>query len=166
MEESIISDDNRIQFLVRFDGFPEITLNKQIRVDIIVNQKLLDAPFYKSILSAYSDFQKAKRLKVYSLESIATDKILAVAELARQEPRDIFDLNYLLKTRKIDYHKIIKRLDKKLGYVIPLSTLISHIKSDVYKKRWQLRLNNQVVDLPHINVVLKELQINLERLYK
>jgi len=163
--DSMDSRDNRIQFFVTFDGFFEINIDKQIKIDIVFKQKLLGSHREKKILSPYSDCCENKRLRADSLESIASDKILAIADLTRQEPRDIYDLNYLLGCSKVNLNMIISNLENKAGYVMPISLLISRIESDIYQSRWESRLKNQVIDLPEYKVVSRELKEKLAQLY-
>ncbi len=43
----------------------------------------------------YTDLPENARISVYSLQEIASEKVLALLDKARNEPRDLYDLWYL-----------------------------------------------------------------------
>jgi predicted nucleotidyltransferase component of viral defense system len=165
-KETVAFKENRLQFFVEYDGFPEISITKQIKLDMLLKQKPIEEVFSNGIISIYSDKNEIKGiLPAYSLEAIAAEKLSAIFDLTRKEPRDIYDLDYLLKQPELNRKKIMARLKRKLGFIPPLSSLLSNIKSDVYCQRWEMRLSNQVVKLENQVKIMKSLEEGLKRLY-
>lgn len=165
-EETVTFKENRLQFFVGYDGFPEISFTKQIKFDLFLKQRPLEKAFPKEIISTYSDRKEVKgKLRTYSLEAIAAEKLSAIFDLTRKEPRDLYDLNYLLKRSKLNCKEVVVLLKKKHGFIPPLSSLLSNLKSNIYRQRWEMRLGNQVVKLEEIDKTLNNLKSSLIKLY-
>lgn len=79
----------------------------------------------------------------------------------KTEPRDIYDLWYLLKSGRLNLSKIKELFKKRYGFLLPLGAVESGIKSDLYRRRWRERLANQIHKLPDIDVVVTEIEENL-----
>lgn len=163
-QDTINRKEDRLQLFIKYDGFPEINLAKQVKFDLVLNQKTLGPPLQKELVWVYSDKIKTK-LRVYSLEAIIAEKISAILDLSRKEPRDIFDLDYLLKHSKPDKNKVLRYLKMKLGFTPSLSSLLDNINNNVYARRWEIRLKPQVLRLGKIEIILKRLDQNLKTLY-
>ncbi|MFC1496089.1 nucleotidyl transferase AbiEii/AbiGii toxin family protein [Candidatus Margulisiibacteriota bacterium] len=165
-EESFSLKDDRLQFIIEYDGFPEIILTKQIKFDLCINQTLLEKVKNRTIISSYSDNNKTGgMLLTYSKEALAAEKISAVFDATRKEPRDLYDLAYLLKQKPARL-KILHLLKKKYGFIPPLSSILDSINSDIYKARWQVRLGNQVPKLQKIDTITLALIKSLNEVYK
>lgn len=166
-EETVSYAEDRLQLFAKYDGFPEISLIKQVKLDIVFRQKVFEKPLRRKIISIYSDKKEMKgELQVYSLEAITAEKLSAIFDLTRKEPRDLYDLNFLLKQPKLDYKKALKYLKIKYGFMPPLSSLLSNIEAEIYRHRWETRLRSQVIKLDKIDKTLESLENNLKRLYQ
>jgi predicted nucleotidyltransferase component of viral defense system len=69
-----------------------------VKVDITINELVAFPLAERVILRGYEEFSDLpdnRSLFVYSLEEIATEKTLALADSARNEPRDLYDLWHL-----------------------------------------------------------------------
>lgn len=86
-----------------------------------------------------------------------SDKILRILDIDK-EARDIYDLWFLLKLNYLDAFKVKNIFEKKFGHKFYLNNLINDIKSIAYKKTWEIRLKNQIIDLPLYELVIKELE--------
>jgi len=162
--ETVIYQKGRLQLFIQYDGFIELTLPKQIKLDIIFNQKPIESPVQKNIIWVYTDAIPAKIL-AYSLEALAAEKISAILDLARKEPRDLFDLDYLLKHSKLDKKKTLKLIKTKFGFRPPLPSLLAGINNTIYKQRWEIRLKNQISRPGKIEKTIIRLEENLKKLY-
>jgi hypothetical protein len=80
-----------------------------------------------------------------------------------KEVRDIFDLWFLLKLYHLEIPKLINQLKKRSGFIPHFKNLVEDIDSDIYRKSWEIRLRQQVLDLPPYESVLGELKILIER---
>ena len=72
------------------------------------------------------------------------------------EPRDLYDLWYLLKL-DLDIKILKKEFKNKYGYGIIISNLLREIAKDDYRQNWENRLIHQIFDLPDYNMVIKDL---------
>lgn len=61
-------------------------------------------------------FNKDFNIKVDSLLDIAANKVQTIFE--RQEPKDVFDLYWLLKTKQVSLEKLFQLVEKKFGSAI------------------------------------------------
>lgn len=149
-------NQDRLQFFVLYDLIPEIRTVKELKIDILKND-FISSFQKKKILFSYQEF-KAKNLflKTYILESIVSDKISRILDVDN-EPRDLYDLWYLLKL-KLDITKVKEEFKKKYGYDIYVPNLLSEITKDDYKRHWQIRLAKQIPKLPSYEIVKEELE--------
>lgn len=165
-EETIALKEDHLQFFIEYDGFPEISFAKQIKLDLLLNQNPIEEVLPRRIISIYSDKKEIKGcIPAYSLEAISAEKLSAIFDLTRKEPRDLFDLNYLLKRPQLNRKKLMLCLKRKLGFIPPLPSLLSNINSDVYRQRWEIRLNNQVAKPGSIDKTLISLEEGLKRIF-
>lgn len=66
-----------------------------VKVDVTLREQLVYQLRARAIVRGYEEFTdlpENRLLRVYSLEEIATEKTLALADRARHEPRDLYDL--------------------------------------------------------------------------
>ena len=83
------------------------------------------------------------------------DKIGRILDVDN-EPRDLYDLWYLLKLN-IDIKIVKKEFKNKYGYGILISNLLREIAKDDYRQNWENRLMHQMFDLPDFDTVIKDL---------
>jgi len=158
-EPSITSNINnsRLQAFLKYDIAPEIKAYKNLKIYILQDNHIPNFD-KKDIYFTYKDFKdKGGKLNTYILESIASDKISRILDVDN-EVRDIYDLWYILNLKSINISKIKDEIKRRFGFIIPFSHLIESIKSDIYKKTWKTRLENQVHNLPNYETVTSDLE--------
>jgi len=107
-------------------------------------------------LVSYPEFKnKNSILKTYTLESVVCDKIGRILDVDN-EPRDLYDLWYLLKLN-LDINVTRKEFKNKYGYEIIIPNLLREIVKDDYRQNWRNRLIYQMFDLPDFDMVIKDL---------
>jgi uncharacterized protein len=77
-------------------------------VDITVTEILLFPVEQLPVLRTYPEFEDVpedRRISVYSLNEIATEKIVALQDRARNEPRDLYDLSFLTSHADIGFSR-------------------------------------------------------------
>ena len=72
------------------------------------------------------------------------------------EPRDLYDLWYLLKLN-LDIKIVREEFKNKYGYKILIPNLLREIGKDDYKQNWENRLIHQIFDLPDFDMLIKDL---------
>jgi len=72
------------------------------------------------------------------------------------EPRDLYDLWYLLKLN-LDIKIVREEFKNKYGYTILVPNLLREIVKNDYRQNWKNRLIYQIFDLPDFDIVIKDL---------
>jgi len=88
-------------------------------VDITVAEILVFPVEQLTVLRTYPEFEDVpedRPISVYSLNEIATEKIVALQDKARNEPRDLYDLWFLTSHAGVDIGPLIVAVTKKYAF--------------------------------------------------
>ena len=111
-----------------------------------------------SLQVPYSDCKgRVETLQVYSPEEILAEKLCAL--LGRSEPRDLFDVHYILDHGLADAEAVSFRLGEKMAHKGVDPTALSDVlarKQDTFQRLWEPRLRGQMPELPHLDAVIRE----------
>ena len=155
IDKRSIFERDRLQLFIIYDIIPDIKGIKELKVDILKDYYILKHE-RKRLLFSYPEFEnKNSILETYALESVICDKIGRILDVDN-EPRDLYDLWYLLKLN-LDINIIRKEFKNKYGYKILIPNLLRGIVKDDYKKNWENRLIHQMLDLPDFDMLIKDL---------
>jgi hypothetical protein len=87
------SHQNSYTFYIRYQG--PLPAPNDVKVDITIEEQvcfgLCDRPILKSD-ERYTDLPEGLTIKAYDLREIAIEKLTALTDKARNEPRDLYDL--------------------------------------------------------------------------
>ena len=114
----------------------------------------------------YEDLPKNTKLTVYSLEEIAAEKVIALSDRARNEPRDLYDLWYLTSNPYLEIEEIVDAVNEKLKF---RGRSFESVKEEFLKKEarlkklWQDRLSAQVSTLPEFDEVYRTVKRELRQ---
>lgn len=136
--------------------------SRKVKVDFTLIEKVIFPVEKKPILSEYSN-RIEREIPVYSLEEVVIEKLCAI--IGRTEPRDIYDLHFLLGLPGLDVHLVPTAFSEKAhSKGIDPSRLEECLekKESTLAKMWEVRLTHQVKNLPHLDKVLRELKRNLK----
>ena len=115
---------------------------------------LVEAPLQIS----YSDCkQRVETLHCYSPEEILVEKLCAL--LGRTEPRDLYDIHYLLTHQLVDFETVSIHFNDKMEHKGLNPAHLDNVlerKSATLSRLWEPRLQGQMPDLPHIEAVIRE----------
>ena len=146
---------DRLQLFIIYDIIPDIKGIKELKVDILQDY-YIPKHERKRLLFSYPEFKnKNSVLETYVLESVICDKIGRILDVDN-EPRDLYDLWYLLKLN-LDINTVRKEFKDKYGYEIIIPNLLREIVKDDYRQNWGNRLIYQIFDLPDFDIVIKDL---------
>lgn len=109
---------NSYTFYLRYQG-PLPNANT-VKVDITRSEQLVYIVEHKAVLRSYDEFADLPEgctIPIYSLEEIATEKIVALQDRARNEPRDLYDLWYLTAHAGIDIGHLIEGITGSWNFV-------------------------------------------------
>jgi predicted nucleotidyltransferase component of viral defense system len=108
---------------------------------------------YRGPLPAESD------VKVYAIEEIVIEKLVALSDRARNEPRDLYDLWFLFGATNLRIAEMRAELDTKLALrqrvVAGLEQAIA-AKEDRLRRLWAGRLAHQMSQLPPFDDAFRE----------
>ncbi len=135
--------------------------SRDIKIDFTLTETMIFPVDPKPILSGFSD-RVDRMMPSYALEEILTEKLCAA--IGRTEPRDVYDLHFLLELSGIDFDRIPSAFaEKARSKGVDPSRLDEALLRPRLKGMWETRLRHQVGDLPHVEQVLRELNRNLRR---
>jgi hypothetical protein len=131
-------------------------------MDITINEALCfplqDRPI-KRTYDGFDDLPEGPTVKVYAIKEIVVEKLLALSDRARNEPRDLYDLWYLFDSTDLRIVEMRIELDIKLALrqrtVAGLEQAIT-AKEDRLRRLWAVRLTHQMSHLPLFDDVFRE----------
>lgn len=128
------------------------------KTDLTRDELLLFPPVKAPLQTPYSDCRdRTEILLVYSPEEILAEKLCAL--LGRTEPRDLFDVHYMLTHQLVDLEAVSFRLSEKMAHKGLDSAALEDVlfrKRDTFDRLWEPRLRGQMPDLPHLDTVIRE----------
>lgn len=156
------SHTNSHTFYLRYVG--PLPAGGSVKVDITIREEVVFPLEARPVLRAYeefSDLPEGRVIRAYSLAETAAEKVLALADRARNEPRDLYDLWYLLSFAEIDVTELVPAMTAKLALrqLVAAGIQESIIKKDArLKALWSARLSNQMSVLPPFDQVFREIR--------
>ena len=108
---------NNHAFHLRYQG--PLPAGGGVKVDITVNEKicfpLVDRPVIRQY-EQFDDLPRGPTVRTYSLDEIVVEKLAALSDRARNEPRDLYDLWYLLDRGEFWLPGMQSELEEKLAF--------------------------------------------------
>jgi predicted nucleotidyltransferase component of viral defense system len=114
----------------------------------------------------FDDVPEDRAISVYSLNEIATEKIVALQDRARNEPRDLYDLWFLTSHAGIDIGHLIEAITEKLRF---REKDIAGVEDRILAKEarlmalWTGRLGHQMETLPQYDEVFRTVRRGLRQ---
>jgi predicted nucleotidyltransferase component of viral defense system len=164
------SHANSHTFYLGYEGpLPATASGKEVKVDITIRERLVFPLQDRPVLRAYdeyADLPANARVRVYSLEEIAAEKVVALMDRARNEPRDLYDTWYLVSGRHVDLSDLVEAVEQKWTFRGKQLAEVSReflAKEARYRKLWTVRLAAQMVELPEFKTVYRTVQRSLRQ---
>lgn len=132
-----------------------------VKVDVTVSEALAFPLVDRPVLRGYEEFADLpddRHIWVYALEEIATEKTLALADRARNEPRDLFDLWHLTSSEGLTLGPLAAAMRQKLEFRgKPCEGIADAIRKKEVRLRalWSKRLAYQMTTLPEFDDVFR-----------
>ncbi|MFQ5993062.1 MAG: nucleotidyl transferase AbiEii/AbiGii toxin family protein [Nitrospiraceae bacterium] len=162
------SHANTYAFYIGYEG-PLPGGRKEIRVDITIRELIVSPLIERSVLRAYeeyTDLPEDALIRVYALEEIATEKIMAVTDPARNEPRDLYDLWFLVDGGHVELTDLGEALRQKLAFKGRAVRRLREVlvgKETRLRRDWERRLSDQMAQLPPFDAVFRAVQRSLRQ---
>ena len=166
----VLSEGTRTQIFVSYSGFDEIIGSpKEVRIDLALEMEAYGETEEGKVLQNYSDLKgHATKLQVHSLNTILAGKLGLLMSSTRKEPRDLYDIWFLLnRTSRFGFNlpKVKKFFSQKYGFPPGMGVLRPHLHNRLYQERWETRLAKQIVRLPSIDSVIRDVEARLEKIF-
>ena len=153
------SHENSYTFYLKYEG--PLPTGNDVKVDVTVREKLVFPLLERPVLRGYDEFTDLpadRRIRVYSLEEIASEKTLALADRARNEPRDLYDLWHLTSGEGLDLGPLAGAMRQKHEFRgKPCEGIADAIRKKEARLNvlWSKRLTYQVTTLPEFDYVFR-----------
>jgi len=158
---------NSYTFYLRYEG-PLPTPNT-VKVDITISEVLYFPVEQLPVLRAYQEFEdvpEERLVAVYSLNEITTEKVVALQDRARNEPRDLYDLWFLTTRAGIAIGDLNEAIGEKLRFRKKENAGLEDrivAKEARLKTLWNSRLGHQMESLPEFDEVFRAVRRELRR---
>ena len=158
---------NSYTFYLRYQG--PLPTSNTVKVDITVAEILVFPVEQLTVLRTYPEFEDVpedRPISVYSLNEIATEKIVALQDKARNEPRDLYDLWFLTSHAGVDIGPLIVAVTKKIRFREKDPTGIEDrilAKEARLNALWNGRLGHQMEALPQYDEVFRTVRRELRQ---
>src|SRR5271168_893122 len=158
---------NSYTFYLRYQG--PLPTSNTVKVDITVAEVLIFPVEQLPVLRTYPEFEDVpedRPISVYSLNEIATEKVVALQDRARNEPRDLYDLCFLTTRAGIEIGDLVGAIAEKLRFrEKEIAGLEDRILAKEARLRtlWSSRLGHQMEALPEFDEVFRAVRRELRR---
>ena len=151
---------NSHTFYLTYDG-PLPASAREVKVDITIRERLVCQPENRPVLRGYQEYADLPEnctVRAYTLDEIIVEKIVALTDRARNEPRDLFDVWHLIVGGHVELPMLMHQLDEKLEFRGRSRMNLSEGLADKekrYKALWTTRLGPQMTKLPPFEEVFR-----------
>jgi uncharacterized protein len=155
------SHHNSHTFYLSYEGPVPRASPNEIKVDVTIREELVRPVEDRPVLRGYEEYEDLPAdvtVRAYSLEEIAIEKLVALTDKARNEPRDLYDLWHLISERRVELASLIPEIEKKLDFRRRNRMSMADelgAKEARYKKLWTVRLASQMAVLPAFDEVFR-----------
>lgn len=169
--DKIISHQGRVILFINYSCHEEITgAPKEIQIDFNMRADIVGDYANKNIIQNYSDMNAENniQLKVMTLNSILANKLGILFDTTRNEPRDIYDIWFLLQRIEqfdFDLERVLEICKEKYGIKLSFTLLNQHLNKISKSSKWELRLAKQLSELPELKLVISDINSILEKLF-
>jgi predicted nucleotidyltransferase component of viral defense system len=165
------SHENSHTFYLAYEGPLPGAAGKEVKVDITIREQIVFPVAILPLLKAYAEYRDLPSdatIGVYSLDEIAAEKIVALLDPARNEPRDLYDLWHLTGNGLVNLTDLIDAVTVKAAFRGRTLTDVKDLfqrKEARLRKLWAVRLSAQVADLPEFDEVYRAVTRELRKEY-
>ncbi len=142
---------------------------REVKTDLTIREEVVFPVEERPVLRGYEEYEDIPEnaaIRVYSLKEIAAEKVIAVSDRARNEPRDLYDLWYLCEHAHVNLAELIDVIDRKLafrGHSLKAIRGQLEIKEARLRALWSRRLAGQMAVLPEFEGVFRSVRRSFRR---
>lgn len=155
---------NSHTFHLAYEGPLPPARGKTVKVDITIRERVVlpleDRPILRGYRE-YRDVPEGVTVQAYSLAEVAVEKVVALLDRARNEPRDLYDLWFLTVGGHIRLPDLLDAISRKLEF---RGRTLEEVgpefagKEARFKTLWSVRLAAQMTELPAFEAVYREVR--------
>ncbi|MEI8172330.1 MAG: nucleotidyl transferase AbiEii/AbiGii toxin family protein [Deltaproteobacteria bacterium] len=163
------SHENSHTFYLAYEGPLPGATGKEVKVDITIRERIVFPLETLPVLKTYDEYRDLPTdamIGVYSLNEIAAEKIVALFDPARNEPRDLYDLWRLTGNGLVNPVDLTHAVASKAEFRNRTMTDAKDIflrKEARLKKLWSVRLSAQMAELPEFDEVYRAVTRELKK---
>lgn len=160
--------ENTYTVFLGYEG-PLPPRDSRVRVDITHREKLVSPLEMRPVLRAYDEFADIPEdapVQAYSMIEISSEKVVALLDPARLEPRDLYDLWFLMTERYVQASDLTGPVEQKLtlrGRPLAECAGLLRDKEKRLARSWSTRLAAQMVSLPEFDGVYRTVRRELRQ---
>ncbi|MCK4436316.1 nucleotidyl transferase AbiEii/AbiGii toxin family protein [bacterium] len=161
--------ENSYTFFLGYEGPLPGVSGKEVKIDITVREKIVFPIKERIVLKGYKEYEDLPddvTVCVYSLDEIAVEKVVALLDRARNEPRDLYDIWHLTYNQYVNLSGLVEAIEQKWRFrgekVIDIRETFLR-KEARLEKLWNLRLTSQMTALPEFSRVYRAVQRELRQ---
>ena len=153
---------NSHTLFLRYQG--PLPATNDVKVDITIDETFCYPLHERPMLRQYdmfNDLPEGPTVNVYSLEEIVVEKITALSDRKRNEPRDLYDLWYLLNHHDFRLAGMLPELETNLAFRQRTTKDVMETiagKEERLGRLWTNRLSLQMIDLPAYGDVFRDVK--------
>ena len=165
------SHENSHTFYLAYEGPLPGASGKEVKVDITIRERVIFPVATLPVLRTYAEYRDLPSdatVGVYSLNEIAAEKIVALFDPARNEPRDLYDLWHLTGNGLVTPADLTHAVTAKAAFRSRTLTDAKDVfqrKEARLKKLWKVRLSAQMADLPEYDEAYRAVTRELRKEY-
>jgi len=155
------SHENSHTFFIAYEGPLPGTAVKEVKVDITIQEKIVFPVASNPVLKTYDEYEDLPDdaiISIYSMNEIVSEKIVALLDPARNEPRDLYDLWYLSTNKYVALADLTEAVALKMKFRGKelMAVKENFIRKEArLKKLWNARLAAQMATLPEFDEVFR-----------
>jgi hypothetical protein len=110
---------NSHTFYLAYDGPLPSRTASQVKIDITIRERLVLPLVERTVVRGYEEYEDLPDgavVRVYSLEEISVEKVVALGDRARNEPRDLYDIWHLTTEGHVDLDHLKDEVEEKLEF--------------------------------------------------
>jgi len=139
--------------------------SRRLKMDFTRGELLVNPPMRGELKAHYSDYPKSVRLPAYTVNEILAEKLCAL--MGRTEPRDLYDVWWLLEMGGVDPALLTHDFLRKAEHKGHDPTRLYHVlgeKDSRFESLWETRLSQQVPQLPDFEEVMRAVRRHVRQL--
>jgi uncharacterized protein len=159
---------NSYTFYLSYEGpLPATARPKEVKVDMTIREAIVFPLEPRKVLRAYEEYEDLPEdaaILTYSLSEIAAEKVVALLDAARNEPRDLYDIWFLTSLGHVDLRDLTHAIETKWEFrkKKPADARDAlETKEARYEKLWDMRLSAQMAELPKFDHVFRTVRRTL-----